>query len=131
MRCARTYHWIRMLRSVARSTDAEPLSLCQFCLGCIIAMRGFNFREGQDDRKHRMDDALILAYCANPAGSNFREPQVTRTSVVRLTWRPRHMTRGSRYNMARKSRVEMTISLSKNRPCAPHAPRSATIPTLA
>ena len=36
-----------MLRSVARSSDAEPLSLCQFCLGCIIATRGFNFREGQ------------------------------------------------------------------------------------
>src|SRR5260370_11852219 len=47
MRCARTYHWIRMLRSVARSSDAEPLSMCQFCLGCIIATRGFNFREGQ------------------------------------------------------------------------------------
>jgi len=26
------------------------------------------------DRAHRMDDALILTYCANPAGSNFREP---------------------------------------------------------
>src|SRR4030088_758871 len=27
------------------------------------------------DREHRMDDALILTYCANPAGSNFRERQ--------------------------------------------------------
>jgi hypothetical protein len=32
-----------------------------------------------DDRKHRMDDALIRAYCANPAGSNFREPQRLRS----------------------------------------------------
>lgn len=36
-----------------------------------------------DDRKHRMDDALILAYCANPAGSNFREPQEIADAIRR------------------------------------------------
>src|SRR5260370_32230691 len=41
-----------------------------------------------DDRKHRMDDALILAYCANPAGSNFREPRTTPNSSEWGRWRP-------------------------------------------
>jgi hypothetical protein len=44
---ARIYRWTRMLRSVERSSDMGPLSLCRFCPGCIIATRGFDFREGQ------------------------------------------------------------------------------------
>jgi len=30
-----------------------------------------------------MDDALILAYCANPAGSNFWEPQEIADAIRR------------------------------------------------
>ena len=37
----------RMLRSVERSSDKGPLSLDQFCQVCIVAMRGYDFREGQ------------------------------------------------------------------------------------
>ena len=36
-----------MGRSVDRSSDRELLSLCRFCQGYIIAMRGYDFREGQ------------------------------------------------------------------------------------
>jgi hypothetical protein len=36
-----------MRRSAERSSGMEPSSLCRFCQDCIIAMRGYNFREGQ------------------------------------------------------------------------------------
>jgi hypothetical protein len=32
---------------IERSSDAGPSSLRLFCLGCIIATRGYDFREGQ------------------------------------------------------------------------------------
>jgi hypothetical protein len=41
-----------MLRSVERSSDMGPLSLCPFCLGCIIATRGYDFWEGQGVTAH-------------------------------------------------------------------------------
>ena len=44
-----------MLRSVERSSDMGPWSLCRFCLGCIIATRGYDFWEGQ---------VLFLGWCA-------------------------------------------------------------------
>ena len=31
-----------------RSSGMEPSSLCRFCRDCIIATRGYNFREGQE-----------------------------------------------------------------------------------
>jgi hypothetical protein len=40
-----------MRRYIERSSDAGPSSLRLFCLGCIIATRGYDFREGQDDRR--------------------------------------------------------------------------------
>ena len=36
-----------MRRYIERSSDAGPSSLRLFCLGCIIATRGYDFREGQ------------------------------------------------------------------------------------
>ena len=47
MNRARTCRCTRMLRSVERSNDTERLSLRPFCLGCIIATRGYDFRKGQ------------------------------------------------------------------------------------
>jgi DNA invertase Pin-like site-specific DNA recombinase len=35
-----------MRRYIERSSDAGPSSLRLFCLGCIIATRGYDFREG-------------------------------------------------------------------------------------
>jgi ABC-type branched-subunit amino acid transport system ATPase component len=35
-----------MRRYVERSSDAGPLSLRPFCLGCTIATRGYDFRKG-------------------------------------------------------------------------------------
>jgi hypothetical protein len=48
MNRARIYRWTRMRRYIERSSDAGPSSLRLFCLGCIIATRGYDFREGQD-----------------------------------------------------------------------------------
>ena len=36
-----------MLRSAERSSGMEPSSLCRSFQDCIIATRGYNFREGQ------------------------------------------------------------------------------------
>jgi hypothetical protein len=36
-----------MFPSVEPSNGTGLLSLCRFCQGCIIAMRGYDFREGQ------------------------------------------------------------------------------------
>src|SRR3979411_2013020 len=47
MNRARIYRWTRMRRYIERSSDAGPSSLRLFCLGCIIATRGYDFREGQ------------------------------------------------------------------------------------
>ncbi len=47
MNCARIYRWTRIRRYIERSSDAGPSSLRLFCLGCIIATRGYDFREGQ------------------------------------------------------------------------------------
>src|ERR1700676_5314921 len=47
MNLARTYRCTRMRRWVERSNDTEPLPLRPFCRGCIIATRGYDFREGQ------------------------------------------------------------------------------------
>ena len=44
---AHTYPCKRMRRGVERSNDTEPLPLHPFCRGCIIATRGYDFREGQ------------------------------------------------------------------------------------
>jgi hypothetical protein len=48
MNRARIYRWTRMRRYIERSSDAGPSSLRLFCLGCIIATRGYDFREGQE-----------------------------------------------------------------------------------
>ena len=42
-----TYRCARIRRGVERSNDTEPLWLRLFCRGCIIAMRGYDFRKGQ------------------------------------------------------------------------------------
>ena len=39
------------------------------------------------DRKHRPDDAMILAQAANPDGSNFRKGQVTGEREMSVTLR--------------------------------------------
>jgi len=36
-----------MRHYIERSSDAGPSSLRLFCLGCIFATRGYDFREGQ------------------------------------------------------------------------------------
>ena len=49
-----------MLPSVERSIGMEPLPPFQFCQGCIIATRGYDFREGQvrhDRAMQRLFDA--------------------------------------------------------------------------
>ena len=45
---SRTYRCTRMRRWVERSNDTERLPLRPFCRDCIIAMRGYDFRKGQD-----------------------------------------------------------------------------------
>ena len=47
MNCARTYRYTRIRRGVERSNDTETLPLRPFCRGCIIAIRGYDFRKGQ------------------------------------------------------------------------------------
>ena len=47
MNLAHTYPCIRMRRWVERSNDTETLLLRPFCRGCIIATRGYDFRERQ------------------------------------------------------------------------------------
>ena len=44
---ARTWRWRRMRRYGELSRGAERSSPCQFFLDCTIAMRGYDFREGQ------------------------------------------------------------------------------------
>ena len=47
-----------MRRYIERSSDAGPSSLRLFCLGCIIATRGYDFREGQVQDEKRMEPEL-------------------------------------------------------------------------
>ena len=58
MRLARIYRWTRMRRYVERSSDAGPLLQRLFCLGCIIAMLGYDFWEG-----HPAIPPLLGAFC--------------------------------------------------------------------
>ena len=46
MRRARTWGWARMRRYDDPYNDLEPSSPHQSCPDCIIAMRGYDFREG-------------------------------------------------------------------------------------
>src|SRR6266436_7513122 len=46
IRRARTWHCGRMHRYGDLSKDREPLLPHQFCSDCIIATRGYDFREG-------------------------------------------------------------------------------------
>ena len=60
IRRERTCRWTRMLRSVDLSSDEERLLLCLFCRDCIIAIRGYNFQEGQ----HEVSTGRICASVA-------------------------------------------------------------------
>src|SRR6266478_2154810 len=51
MRRARTWGWARMRRYDDPSNDLGPSSPHQSCPDCIIATRGYDFREGQEARR--------------------------------------------------------------------------------
>ena len=55
IRRARTWHCGRMRRYGELSKDQEPSLPHQFCSDCIIATRGYDFREGQ----HRAAGAQV------------------------------------------------------------------------
>jgi hypothetical protein len=47
MKRARTWGWAKTPRYDSTSSDLGPSSPHQSCSGCIIATRGYDFREGQ------------------------------------------------------------------------------------
>src|SRR5260370_20790777 len=49
MKRARTWGWAKTPRYDGTSSDLGPSSPHQSCSGCIIATRGYDFREGQDN----------------------------------------------------------------------------------
>ena len=50
-----------MLRSLDQSSDVERSSLCRFSQDCIIAIRGYDFQEGQvsGDQNRRFTEKQI------------------------------------------------------------------------
>jgi hypothetical protein len=69
-----------MFRSVERSSDVEPLSLCRFCLGCIIATRGHDFREGRG-----FDATTVLSITIGSNGDGARRSRIRNRGRLAFT----------------------------------------------
>ena len=82
MRRGRICRWTRMLRSVARSSDMGPLSLCRFCQDCIIAYRRSRHSNFQPhSRRHPTSPRCPSAWQPNPGRrSTYRRGKIVQTT---------------------------------------------------
>src|SRR5437660_2146626 len=88
MRRARTWGWARMRRYDDPYNDLGPSSPHQSCPDCIIATRGYDFREGQDVELIQAATA-VAAFAFLPFGQLNRSNIVVDTFTQRLPERVR------------------------------------------